>query len=242
MAELSLAFEERLHEIEAYLDLLDTLEKQVQDGIPRIGEAGLAITVKQQRILYSSVYLQLYNLIESTIAKCIDSIAESIIDRWKPDDLSLQLRGEWVRAVAKTHTDLSPDKRLKQVLYICEQFIQTKSVSSFKIEKGGGGNWDEVTIEDIIKRMGMTLHLTQESLRGVKRNFRNDQGALVFIKSLRNNLAHGTLSFVESSEDVTVSDLRELKNRTVAYLREVVNSFESFIASHEFLLPERRPA
>ena len=59
MDTLAEVFEERLLEIETYLDLLDALDRQVQKGPPEIG--GAPITVQQQRILYSAVYLQLYN-------------------------------------------------------------------------------------------------------------------------------------------------------------------------------------
>jgi len=58
------SFEERLHEIDAYLDLLDALQRQAQSGPPKIGD--FVITAQQQKILYSSVYLQLYNLVEAT--------------------------------------------------------------------------------------------------------------------------------------------------------------------------------
>ena len=75
------AFEERLQEIETYLDLLEALEKQVQRGLPKIGQAGPIITVQQQRILYSSVYLQLYNLIESTVTRCVEAISTAVVER-----------------------------------------------------------------------------------------------------------------------------------------------------------------
>src|SRR4051812_30680386 len=102
-------FEDRLQEIETYLDLLDALEKQVQQGLPRIGQTGPTITVQQQRILYSSVYLQLYNLVEATITRCIDAVSVAIAEKgsWLPSDLSISVRREWVRAIARTHTDLN---------------------------------------------------------------------------------------------------------------------------------------
>ena len=60
MDQLTQIFEGALQEIEAYLDLLEALERQVREGPPRIG--GAAITTQQQKILYSSVYLQLCDL------------------------------------------------------------------------------------------------------------------------------------------------------------------------------------
>jgi MAE_28990/MAE_18760-like HEPN len=62
--DLAQAFDDRLQEINAYLSLLEALERQIREGPPRIG--GETITGQQQRILYSAVYLQLYNLVEAT--------------------------------------------------------------------------------------------------------------------------------------------------------------------------------
>ena len=243
MDDFAQTFEERLQEIETYLDLLEALEKQVQEGPPRIGETGPTITVQQQKILYSSVYLQLYNLVESTITRCVDAVSKAVVNNnlWAPGDLSVDLRREWVRCIARTHTELNYENRLEAALGLCEHLVQTLPVSAFKVEKGGGGNWDDNTIQDISIRLGLTLRFSREVYSTIKRPFRNDQGPLAFVKSLRNSLAHGSLSFVECGEGITVDDLRGLKDSTALYLREVVASFKVFIEAHEFLLPARRP-
>src|SRR4051812_15733291 len=103
MKQLEEAFEERLREIESYLGLLDGIEQQVRKGPPRLGSDGPLITAEQQKILYSSVYLQLYNLIEATITRCVDSVCVAAAKGWYPGDLSEQLQREWVRFKARTH-------------------------------------------------------------------------------------------------------------------------------------------
>jgi len=234
------AFEDRLHEIESYLNLLELLEQQVQNGLPRIGEDGPTITVQQQRILYSSVYLQLYNLIESTVTRCLDAVCTSVINNWKPGDLSIAMRREWVRYTARTHIELNHENRLESALELCEHLVQASQVSQLKIEKGGG-NWDDRAIKDISDRLGLSLRISPEIYSGVNRPFRDEQGPLAYIKSLRNKLAHGSLSFAECGENITVSELRDLTERTTLYLQEVVNCFKLSIDAHEFLLPEWRP-
>lgn len=76
---------------------------------------------------------------------------------------------------------------------------------------------------------------------GVKRVLREDKGALALVKHLRNRLAHGSMSFAECGDGVTVSELRDIRTRAADYLREVVGAFRDYIKGHMFLLPARRP-
>lgn len=232
------AFLERLAEIDSYLDLIDAFEQQVQSGPPRVGATGPVVSALQQRILYSSVYLQLYNLIEATVTRCIDSVCDAITsgDRWYPADLSANLRREWVRYIARTHADLNYENRLHSSLQMCDHLVQTLPVGKLEIEKGGGGNWDDEEIYRLAARLGLTLQISAASKAGVKRPFRNDKGALSLIVKLRNDLAHGSISFGECGAGITASELRDLKERTAAYLTEVVNEFQRFITNREFLL------
>ncbi len=242
MDDFSQGFEERLQEIETYLDLLEALEKQVRDGVPELGPGGEKITVRQQRILYSSVYLQLYNLVESTVAQCLNAVARSVIDRsTHPGHLSESLRREWVRFMARTHTELNYENRLQGALELCNHLVQILPISTFEIEKGAGGSWTDWEIEKISERLGFPLYIAPHVRQAIKRPFRDGRTALELIKKFRNQLAHGELSFAECGEGVTVSDLRELTERTSSYLREVVACFKSSIDAHEFLIPEHRP-
>jgi hypothetical protein len=239
---LTQTFEERLQEIDAYLDLLDALERQVREGPPKIG--GSAITAQQQKILYSSVYLQLYNLVEATVTWCIDAVTAAAANggRWLPNDLSAELRREWVRVQARTHVNLNFENRLETAVAFFDRLTSALPVSSWSFERGGGGNWDDVEIEEIAARLGCNLRVSLAAYEGVKRIIRDDKNALALVKYLRNRLAHGTLSFAECGDGVTVVDLRDIKERTALYLREVVAAFRAYIDSYDFLIPARRPA
>jgi hypothetical protein len=242
--DLVVGFEERLAEVEAYLDFLSTMEAQAQKGPPRIEGAEHPISTQQQRILYSGVYLQLYNLVEATMSRCIEAVSEAAKEnaQWKPGDLSVSMRREWVRVTARTHIDLAPESRLESAIHLCEHLVASLPISAFEIEKGGGGNWDDFEIEAFSRRLGFQLVVSQPVYSAIKRPFRDDLGPLALVKRLRNRLAHGSISFAQCAEDVTVRRLIELKNNTVNYLREVVDCFSRYIDSFEYLLPERRPA
>jgi MAE_28990/MAE_18760-like HEPN len=227
-------FEERLKEIESYLELLDGLEKQVQKGIPRFGNDGTKITTEQKKILYSSVYLQLYSLVEATISGCVSAFCQAIINKnYRPYQLSIKIRSEWVRFTVQTHTDMTYDNRLKNVLNLCDLLLEP--ISTLEIEKGGGGNWDDEEIHRLIQRLGLSIQISRQTEVNIKRPFKDGKGSLALIKSLRNKLAHGNISFVECAEDITVGDLRDLTNRTSSYLREVVIGFKKSIDTDEFL-------
>ncbi len=242
MSDFEQIFEERLQEIESYLDLLDGFDKQMQEGPPRIGREGTLVTVQQQQILYSSVYLQLYNLVEATVSLCIESLSEAILVlNPQPKDLTAKLRREWVRSTARTHTDLNYENRLLSALHLCEHLMRAIPISRFEVERGGGGNWDDSAIEHVADRLGLLLRVDGQIYTKIKRPFRNDQGALAFIKTLRNKLAHGKVSFAECGMGVTVGDLYDLKELTATYLREVISCFKTAIDGYEFLVPERRP-
>lgn len=243
MSALATEFQERLAEVEAYLEFLSVMETQAQHGPPRLHGAEHPISTQQQKILYSSVYLQLYNLIEATMSRCIETIAEAARenDRWKPSDLSNSLRREWVRATARTHDNLTPENRLESALTLCNHLVSALPVSPFDISKGGGGNWDDDAIEAITQRLGFQLVVSPSVYSAIKQKFRDGLGPLALVKNLRNRLAHGSISFAQCSENVTVAVLIELKIKTVDYLTEVIDCFNSYVANFEYLLPERRP-
>jgi hypothetical protein len=241
MDTLTQTFDERLQEIEAYLDLLDALERQVRDGHSKIG--GSTITAQQQKILYSSVYLQLYNLVEATINWCISAVASAAADggKWTPSDLSSELQREWVRVHARTHVNLAFDKRLDSAIAFLGRLCPPVPLLPWSIEQGGGGNWDDHEIENISDRLGCTLPTNGTAFKGMKRIIRDDKNSLALIRDLRNKLAHGSISFSECGAEVTVSDLRDIKDRTAKYLRAVVESFTRYIDEYHFLMPGKRP-
>ena len=241
---LTVGFQERLAEVDAYLEFLSTMEERAQHGPPRLQGAEHPISAQQQRILYSSVYLQLYNLIEATMSRCITAVAEAAQEhgRWKPGDLSDSLRREWVRITARTHENLTPEHRLASAVLLCDHLIASLPVTTFEIDKGGGGNWDDAMIEAISQRLGFQLVVSQPVYSAVKRPFRDELGPLALVKQLRNRLAHGSISFAQCAEDVTVGRLIELKKMTVDYLHEVVGCFNTYVESFAYLRPERRPA
>jgi hypothetical protein len=136
---------------------------------------------------------------------------------------------------------LNFDNRLDCTVEFFDHLAAAIPVSAWSVDRGGGGNWDDVEIEDISSRLGCDLQISQGAFQGIKRIIREDRNALGLIKHLRNRLAHGNLSFAECGDGITVAELRDIKDRTAAYLREVVAAFKEYVDCYEFLVPARRP-
>lgn len=243
VAELSRAFEERQAEVSTYIDFLKSLEEASRNGAPKLEHVDHAISTDQQKILYSSVYLQLYNLVESTITRCLEAVATAATTSGAlyAKDLSESLRSEWVKGMAGTHKELNSDHRLRAAMELCEHLMNNRPITGLSFGKGGGGNWDDTEIENISKRVGFTLNVSRPIYQSIKRQYRDGLGALGAVKKYRNDLAHGSISFIECANEVTVSDLDKLRDNTTAYLREVIRNFIEYIEGFEYLAPDRRP-
>lgn len=235
MSFLRSEFEERLAEVDEHLDLLVQLEACAASGPPRFEGSVKTISVNQQRILYSTLYLQLYNLVESTMNLCFDYLAkEMIANRVGPGELAPELRREWVRLMAKTHIPLTDENRLNVAMQMAMHLVASLPISDFEIAKGGGGNWDHLEIEKMLKRLGVKLKTPRLLYRRMQRRVRDDLGPIALVKKLRNDLAHGSTSFVDGAGAANCSDLMNVRNTTADFMRVVVMAFERYIENVGF--------
>lgn len=237
-------YNERLGEVDAYLIIVTGIEHALNEGTPFLrGAAGamIPVTPLQQRLLYAGVYLHLYNLVEATISRCVAAVerAATAGGTRQVGDLSRSLRAEWVKSTAKTAEALGPDVRLEAAVALCESLVAMLPIT-LSIRQGGGGNWDDVQIKRFCERIGVSLQLQPATFSAVKRPFRDDQGPIKTIVTLRNKLAHGVMSFSECGSGVSSTRLQELRDLTASYLSEVVDAFERFIDGQEYLEPARR--
>jgi hypothetical protein len=195
------------------------------------------ISPLQQKILSAGVFLHLYNLIEATVCNVIEEIenvtARECVDASK---LSSQMKELWIRAAAKTHEDISPKKRLDQAIILCDQLIG-KSTLKIAISKGGGGNWDDLEIENLAGKIGIKLNIPQDVYENVKRHLRNEKGALRVVRDFRNGLAHGSLSFAECGEGHSAKDLNSLYLIVKHYLEAIISTFDVYLKNQGFLEP-----
>lgn len=232
MDEVQRDFRERCHEIEHYLVMLRFVEESGAKIVSRDCKKQLRIGTTTLHVLKASVCLHLYNLIESTLSACLRRIAEeieatnlryvSLVDEW---------RRAWLKATEKLNDFLTPENRLKTMLYICDQIIDEATVA---VEPAIPLNVDDMRIEKIVADYGISLQVPAYITKRVRHRVHNDLGTLQLIRLRRNELAHGHMSFAECGRELTVRELRLWRVIVVRYLRGVIKSFESYLGRRGF--------
>lgn len=236
--ELTSFFTERYSEVETYLDFLKDIEVATRAGPPRLRNSNAVISTEQLQILKSSFYLQLYNLTEATVTRCLKTIEAAIeTAELRPTEFPLGLQREWIRSVARTHEpNLGVDKRFDAARKLAELLMTGDPVQGFELHVSGGGNWDDGEIAKLFKRLGNKVELPQGIRKATKRPLRDELGSLQLVKQRRNALAHGSLSFVECSDAVMVQELSDMAETVRDYLHWAVESTVKFITAE--ILPE----
>ncbi|APD88567.1 hypothetical protein BM524_01365 [Alteromonas mediterranea] len=233
-------FDERISDIESYFDLVSNLERAVGSGGAVFDVDGLGYRVKpeQQKIMYSGIYLHLYNLIESTISLLIDAVerhaAEGINGQLTL--LTENMKKLYVKSVASPFESLSNDKRFEKAIDLFEQVLSIKPIE-LKIPPGGGGNWDSQEIKRLSNSIGINLLLPRNLNRKINEKFRDDKAPIRLIKEVRNKLAHGSLSFTQCGDNHVASDFRKLIDIVKEYLSFIIQSYDDFINQQGYKIP-----
>ena len=225
-------FYDRINDIESYFELVDQIEKAVGSGGASLNVNGSKYNIKpnQQKIMYSGIYLHLYNLIESTISLLIEAIEKHASEEIG-NNVSLlteNMRALYVKSVTTAKGNLSDEKRLEKALDLFEQVLNIKPVT-IKIPLGGGGNWGFTEINAFSKQIGVILNFDPELKAKINKRFRDDKKPIRLIKEIRNKLAHGSLSFTECGQDHVASEFRELINIVKEFLEAVIEHYNTFI-------------
>lgn len=230
-------FNDRIYDIESYFELVNNIELAISSGGAVLHFSGTSYTVKpeQQKIMYSSIYLHLYNLIESTISTLIDAVERhaTLGINGQLDLLTENMRKLYVTSVAAPYELLTNEKRLEKALLLFEQVLNLRPIN-IKIPPGGGGNWDVIEIEKLSKSIGVNVNLSSPLKQKVMRPFRDDKAPIRLIKEIRNKLAHGSISFAECGNNHVASDFRKLIDIVKDYLRYIIDQYDAYISQHGY--------
>jgi len=211
MSELRDFFETRKEEVKQFFVFLDKINNDTNYS-------------SDMTILKSQAILMIYNLIEGSVNKGIEYIFDKIADNeLRHNEISNDIRVMWFRYF-NLHTD--DNGQNKQSLEQIDKFINeivNIEISQFrKINKSyfSSGTLDSQAIKDILKKFSINFNISEYKLREIKTN--------------RNFLAHGEKSFTEVSQEKTLSDLVELKDKTIEYLEQYINAIEEYVDNQRY--------
>lgn len=234
--EISGAFDARVKEIDCLFQLLKDIDSKIKDG--KLKSSGLEnLTPEAHRVMISGLILQLYNLVEGIMTISLNVISNKIMENEviHASMLNDYLRDELIRFVGKTHKQtLTPENRLLASRELIQLFGDGHNLTPFEIERASG-SWDDIQIYSIGKRIGLKLKTSRGVSRSIKSKIRDDLCPLKLLATLRNNLAHGNISFEQCGSGWSISDIEALKVIVVEYIKEVVGSFSLYLENKEYL-------
>ncbi|TAE74476.1 MAG: hypothetical protein EAZ85_04625 [Bacteroidetes bacterium] len=223
-------FSDRVDEINRYFQLLENItEKDAQLIFPNESDRRENLNIRLGLTLKSGLILLLYNLVESSISKCLGAIHQSLTD----ENLSyFQMSDDLQKIWLKYHYELlndngnNNDRNISQLQTMVEILSTNKTViisldDSKKLSESlYSGNLDAKEIRKIAKKYGVSFELESKEIR--------------FVEQMRNKLAHGEVSFEEGCQDKPIQYMRKVKDETINFINEFTIAVENFITERKY--------
>ena len=230
MSQLLQSFEERAREISVYFKFIELIEKESAEILLPKKQTWKVRKVDDKilRILKANVFLLLYNLVEASIREGFVSVYRAMeIDGCSVKQLTPSLRKRWIDAAfirlpsASANQELCRNIAWELVQDVADDVKATIDVADLKF----GGNLDAAKIRKVCEVHGVS-HKTGKRTHGGEK--------LLVVKTKRNALAHGSLSFVECGRDYSVAELGEIKKQSFSYLKAILRNIDTFNANKRF--------
>ena len=206
MVSVKRTFQERVNEINLYFTFIEGF-------IPDNNNEDI------NKILKSNMILMLYNLVESSMSNAVEEIHNSI----HASNISFNLLKVALKEVIIKHlNNKNPKNFVASVNDIALDIVK----KSFDKQKVFNGNVDSRKIKELSVIYGFSSNT-------IYANTKNGQ-SLLDIKGKRNDLAHGTFSFVEVGKDYSTQDLEKMKNEAISYLTEIINNIERYLLNQDY--------
>lgn len=218
-------FDERIAEIDLYYSALDELylsKIDLNNGEKYFEDDFL-------KILKSNALLMIYNLVESTIMGGILEIYAAFSQQ-----------GITYKMVRKEIQDIWFSFKFNQVYdksahyhsyrdkasEIISSILSDDTLAMDRKATDISGNLDADKIRIICQEHGIHFNLDRRCRGGV---------VLSDVKDKRNNLAHGTISFVECGRDYSILDLTKIKDETVFFLKDILSAMQNYYKNRLYL-------
>ncbi|WP_455600532.1 MAE_28990/MAE_18760 family HEPN-like nuclease [Cloacibacillus sp.] len=218
-------FEDRVREITLYYDALKALykSKDEQNSDQKYYEDDFL------KILKSNALLMVYNLVESTIMGGIIGIYDDL----QQQGITYQQVRQEIRDIwfifkfnqvydKKAHYNSYREKAIE----IINSILTGETLVLDRKAANVGGNLDAKKIRQVCNDHGISFQTDPQCHGGL---------VLSDVKEKRNNLAHGTLSFVECGRDYSINDLERIKVETILFLQGIIDGMKIYYDRHLYL-------
>lgn len=217
--------EKRYRQVKEHLELIELIEKaqtgQLDKPLP------FNVSVDQINVLQSTVYLMLYNMVESTMSEISDHVASQLNKAsLPPNQVPEPLLREWLRGEKRNleREGFSGDAQLGAVAKLFHAHENGGTVLFSEFNPIRGANWGERTIKAFLNgQLGIPIPDKLVSTNG-------KQGKLTFILDKRNGLAHGWLSFGDAmAKGATTKNLKDTAEEAYTTLLAIVANVETYL-------------
>jgi len=225
-------FEKRKSEIESYFDFLHKLDHD--KVVLHYEEKGAAKTHKVGdeliKILKANGFLLIYNLVESFCRNSLWEILSAInIENLDLKKLSHQAQLLWIKSKVKAYKENANATKLETHIHNIAISIINDTLIDFQENSEFidlSGNIDKKKIRELAQIYGFNPIVSADKEK--------DGEVLLEIKTTRNNLAHGRITFAECGKPVSITQMIGYKNNTINYLEGVLNNIEDYITQSRF--------
>ena len=223
-------YNELIIEIDYFFAVLSQLDAELTDYSREYAES--IEGYKQDnflKILKANALLMIYNLVESTVSNGIEEIYDKLnANNATYSTVRKEIQDIWFSF--KFGQVYQPEAHFRSYKNKALEIINSIVIGE-TIELSGKalrfeGNLDADEIRKVCDVHGIEFR-PDDTCRGGER--------LKDVKTKRNDLAHGTLSFAECGRDYSLEDLEEIKKQTYAFLSGLLDGMHNYYDTDGFL-------
>jgi len=223
-------FEERVHEVEKYFKVLELLlgENIELYKIRNNRKTQFEIDTDIKKVMKSTCFLLLYNLIEASVRESFAHLYDHICNsNLQLSDLNLNFRKVWINQQFKgAEPSTANQVTYKTILTkVVDDLIEESALLVKKEHLPISGNIDAQKIRELYSKHEIKLNIHYRAAGG---------GELKTIKDNRNNLSHGNISFKECGQEYSFDSLINIKRKSVIYLRSSLKSLKRYIDNSKY--------
>ncbi|WP_134648372.1 MULTISPECIES: MAE_28990/MAE_18760 family HEPN-like nuclease [Vibrio harveyi group] len=226
-------FNVRTNEIDIYIEFVKKLhERDCKLYMPhkiREQDKYSDISGDLTAICKANVFIILYNIIESSVREGILDIYESIkVGDYNYSDVRLEVRKLWTKFQFKNAYSMesSWDSYYRKLEDIINQIVSSSILELDRNAIPVSGNLNADKVRSVCDLHGISTTVHHQARGGI---------SLEEIKSQRNLLAHGHLSFVECGRQFEIAQIESFKKEAIIFVRGILTNMKAYSDAQRYL-------